>query len=295
MSKTVMIPSTQGNPWVCSVNNQKYSYEAGTEQTVPDEVAAIIDSADNFPPAAPDVDAPFNGGGSDPVLDNAKSTGGIGWTESGEQVLFDGDLLINLVTESGAFASPIAIDSLEVGQTYNIKWDGIDYTCECMDGGYGLVYFGNASILGVPTVTDEPFVFVVEDGAVLVVTASAGTYSIKVSKNGDTIHKIAEKYLPASLMVVNFEYDDEFIADKTVEEVKTAMSSGIPVFAVYHNIIGDGNDLCGFMTTFKTGTSNIDPYSPILMATLYGEDFSQTGYYEMPAVWVYDGEWMFED
>lgn len=43
MSKTVMIPSNM-NPWVCYINNNIYSYPAGTEQSVPDEVAALIES-----------------------------------------------------------------------------------------------------------------------------------------------------------------------------------------------------------------------------------------------------------
>lgn len=62
MSKTVKIPSTS-NPWKCVINNTTYVYEAGSEQTVPDEVADIIEAQNEFPPAAPEVDKPFPAGG----------------------------------------------------------------------------------------------------------------------------------------------------------------------------------------------------------------------------------------
>lgn len=39
--RTVMIPTTE-NPWQCEINGIKYSYPAGTEQTVPDQVADLI-------------------------------------------------------------------------------------------------------------------------------------------------------------------------------------------------------------------------------------------------------------
>jgi len=42
MSKTVMIPTIGANPYVVELNGVRYSYPAGTEQTVPDAVAAII-------------------------------------------------------------------------------------------------------------------------------------------------------------------------------------------------------------------------------------------------------------
>lgn len=178
-------------------------------------------------------------GGSDPVLANAKSTGGIGWTESGEQVLYDGDLLINTPAfDSGAVFSLIDIDNLEVGETYKVVWNGDEYACNCIDLGGELVYLGNASIIGVPIATDYPFVFAVEEGAVGVATMSAGTYSIKLSKNGETVHQIDEKYLPASsgAMLVEFALDvsgDEptVICDKTPEEV-VALSAESLVFGV---------------------------------------------------------------
>lgn len=41
--KTVLIPN-ETDPFVVNINNVKYSYPAGTEQTVPDDVAAVINN-----------------------------------------------------------------------------------------------------------------------------------------------------------------------------------------------------------------------------------------------------------
>lgn len=126
------------------------------------------------------------------------SVGGYGYTEQGEQVLYDGALLINdPVYGSDAVSCRIDIDRLEVGETYKVIWNGDEYVCNCLLIEDAIPYIGNASILGLPIVTDYPFLVVVEEGEVIVATMSAGTYSIKLSKNGYTIHKIDEKYLPS--------------------------------------------------------------------------------------------------
>lgn len=126
------------------------------------------------------------------------SVGGYGYTEQDEQVLYDGNLLINdPVYGSDAVSCRIDIDPLEVGETYKVIWNSDEYVCNCLLIEDAIPYIGNASILGLPIVTDYPFLVVVEEGEVIVATMSAGTYSIKLSKNGDTIHKIDEKYLPS--------------------------------------------------------------------------------------------------
>lgn len=42
--KTVIIPSNTYPWWECTINGVKYRYKSGTEQTVPDEVAEIIEN-----------------------------------------------------------------------------------------------------------------------------------------------------------------------------------------------------------------------------------------------------------
>lgn len=183
-----------------------------------------------------------------PVIENAKSTGGIGWTESGEQVLFDGDLLIQLDPDNDACVSPIDINPLEVGQTYNVKWNGVDYTCECASVS-GFIYIGNPSIAGVQIESDEPFIFVNYKDGVAVATMDAGTYSIKVIKNGDTIHKIDSKYLPQSggTMMVNITFDEnsnQYLADKTYDEIMDAIETGVVVKCVIYDEDNGKNVIC---------------------------------------------------
>lgn len=43
MSRSVTIPNYMTPYWRCNINNVEYAYLAGTTQTVPDEVAALID------------------------------------------------------------------------------------------------------------------------------------------------------------------------------------------------------------------------------------------------------------
>ena len=49
MSKSVKIPAGV-DPWVCRINTKTYSYPAGSTQTVPDEVAALISANEAMEP-----------------------------------------------------------------------------------------------------------------------------------------------------------------------------------------------------------------------------------------------------
>lgn len=44
MSKTIRIPTDKGSRIVVTINKEKYIYEAGDTVTVPDEVAALLES-----------------------------------------------------------------------------------------------------------------------------------------------------------------------------------------------------------------------------------------------------------
>lgn len=44
MSKSVTIPTYMQPDFVCTINNVTYRYKAGTTQTVPDEVAELIEN-----------------------------------------------------------------------------------------------------------------------------------------------------------------------------------------------------------------------------------------------------------
>lgn len=55
--KKVIIPSSS-NPFVVDINGKKYTYQAGTEQEVPDEVAVIIEAYYEHHTAKPEETTP---------------------------------------------------------------------------------------------------------------------------------------------------------------------------------------------------------------------------------------------
>lgn len=74
MSKTVQIPEWPYPAWEADINGHKYIYPSGTEQTVPDEVAEMLDQMRAYPrlPVLP-VDPPF--GTREDAYTLAESTG----------------------------------------------------------------------------------------------------------------------------------------------------------------------------------------------------------------------------
>lgn len=54
MSRSVKIPSTPAPTFTCVINGTAYSYASGTTQTVPDEVAALIDNINRNKPKEDD-------------------------------------------------------------------------------------------------------------------------------------------------------------------------------------------------------------------------------------------------
>lgn len=171
-------------------------------------------------------------GGSDPVLANAKSTGGIGWTEQGEQtVLFDGIAH----TEMDRFIAYGEIDKFEivVGQTYSVAFDN-----EIFGGVIAHLGDNDVVVLGDEELSEYPFriEYSVDNDTNILCTQNGGDFQLKVIGGTlETVHKIDEKYLPASggAMVVNFTAGaGGFTADKTPQEIVSAFSSGTFVYAV---------------------------------------------------------------
>lgn len=74
MAQTVKIPDSS-NPFVVKINNDEYSYKAGTEQSVPDEVAAVIASHNS----------------AQPIPD--KSAGLISWNDLKDRPFYDKSLV----------------------------------------------------------------------------------------------------------------------------------------------------------------------------------------------------------
>lgn len=196
-------------------------------------------------------------GGSDPIVENAKQTGGFGYTEQGGQavITWDGDtegresidgqyykVSGDVVTEADVIGAQYHIDSLS-SDTFTITEESII----------------SASALGVdgfatcPFEPDTPFiVFVTSDSE----TATKGVYFImdddyisSLTYGVDTVHKIDEKYLPSSGSVSKFYIDtrttsgelvdstlyidEERQTEATIEDVKGAIGTNIFLYDSY--------------------------------------------------------------
>ena len=171
MSKTVKIPEDR-NPFVVEVNNgKKYSYPAGTVQTVPDEVAAVIASyeASGKPANPPFIRKGMPDAGDDgdvlvAVDGSWAAQDGYGYTDGGEVSKIDEKYL----PESGGGATAFRIFDEEDGDGhhYNLyNSEGAhpsvgDIKAIFNSGGYAYVYDdGNAGYLtpkGVWSLTADP-------------------------------------------------------------------------------------------------------------------------------------------
>lgn len=95
--KTIIIPESM-NPFELIINGKKYSYPAGTQQDVPDEVAALIEANALLKPKPEDKPAGGNSGG-----DTRVHIGIADWAEdAGVHLLFCYDT----TAKKWAFTSP---------------------------------------------------------------------------------------------------------------------------------------------------------------------------------------------
>lgn len=227
-------------------------------------------------------------GGSDPVLDNAKSTGGIGWTESGEQtvITWDGDTegrdvltiidsehpdVVVRMYKVAEYSSKQFTENCELvaaGSQFPVSLYTYDHAeVYAADSAFAIRTDGtDFDIQYVGTVHAESSgVYFLEMGGAYVESLTYGT--------PDTIHKIDEKYLPASggAMVVAFELNlsaGSVTADKTVDEVKEAMLT-MPVIGVISvngvdNPLGIGGIDIDFNPVFGTYNNNGEIMSYII-------------------------------
>lgn len=142
-----------------------------------------------------------------------------------------GEGLEELFSENGVFVGGESMLSkyiaLEAGETYYVKWNGVDYTCVAYEGG-GDIWIGNYEFAE----EGEPFVIVSLPGDVLTfaISTTDETYAdIVISKNGNI--QIPEHYLrnampfyfTAQISQENPEYS---LCYATVEQFKTAYENG---------------------------------------------------------------------
>lgn len=164
----------------------------------------------------------------DPILENAKSTGGIGYTEQGEYtVLVDNESITTVADRgmnTGLFATPFDI----VDGTYTVIFNGTEYNLNsAFYEMFGLWYLGGMSESG-PDFSQYPFNIASDGEGAYLYTEFAGDYEVTVKKSSDTIHKIDEKYLPANQeMIVKINPDG--LTNYSVKEIVEAYKSGVDI------------------------------------------------------------------
>jgi hypothetical protein len=117
--------------------------------------------------------------------------------ESVENIVFAQDVSVSIVPEDGFMSNPFSIDIIE-GQTYDVIWDGVPYSCVAyIAEGPDTPAIGNGSIANVSGGNDEPFFCTVFEGDVMLFASdTAETHTISISSTLETVKQIDLKYLP---------------------------------------------------------------------------------------------------
>ena len=239
--KTIKIPMTS-IPFVVYVNGVKYVYEAGSEVTVPEEVAEVIEQVIK----AQESPAPENGsagsggtGGAQPDWNAAPGEPGhvlnrTHWTDKGEILLPESTPSLTSMYGMTFYALPNYVP-VELGGKYTVTWNGVDYDCVAENAPEGMLPVpaltmemeaNESQWFGVACIAEE---YVSQLGVGVVVIPYDGSTNIAVSiKARDIVHKIPTKYLP-SATIINCR--DDGTVDKSFEEICSHIASGDMAFA----------------------------------------------------------------
>ena len=93
--------------------------------------------------------------------------------------------------------NPFVIDEIIEGQTYVVTWNGTTHECVAyIAEGPNSPSLGNATLADIPSGGNgEPFFITVYEGAVMVF-AAAGTHTVSIVADIETIHTIDPKFIP---------------------------------------------------------------------------------------------------
>lgn len=109
-----------------------------------------------------------------------------------------------------------------VGQSYEVKWDDVNYTCVAWDfNGIGAI--GNQGLLWSPTNTGEPFVIAISkaEGMGSAIISTTGTHTVEVTTSAKIV-KIDKKYLPDFAPVATSGSYDDLTDTPTLATVATS-------------------------------------------------------------------------
>ena len=141
---------------------------------------------------------PTGGGGGWPADLPKPSVGGYGYTEQGEQVLFDGIAELE-ETDFDYYVGVLEMDgTLTVGSVCYVDFGGEEYQLtvhEVSARGTTANAIGNDVFIGGED-NGVPFLIVGSDTMGVMTSSVGGSKSLKVAQAAAVIHKINEKYLP---------------------------------------------------------------------------------------------------
>ena len=119
--------------------------------------------------------------------------------DSTENVLFNGSFVFTIIGmgpmgERGVYNSVIDF-SPEIGQTYQVSWDGAVYSCVGTEYNSSIA-LGNLSIMNFGSDTGEPFLMTCGTGSINIYTSPVGSsHTISIGKTVVPVVKIDPKYL----------------------------------------------------------------------------------------------------
>lgn len=194
------------------------------------------------------------------------------------------------ITVSGGIYQGGIAPTIEIGRTYTVTFDGVEYECVCSrtnpyyDGTEvaGNVLGNKALMLSNDTNTGEPFCFLALDLGIWGIACASGTHTLKVTGEVDTfVQKIPEKYYTDTKpYYVNIFWEmgtnTATVLNNSFADIEYARTNNIPIYFRVTVMIGD--DINGSleapmtMTQKNLSTGNSRWYFAYVFAgTLYFE------------------------
>lgn len=119
-----------------------------------------------------------------------------------------------------------------VGEAYKVSWDGTVYECTCVEFN-GNIVIGNLSIGGSDSDTGEPFIMVVSEPRINIITVdTSDSHTVSISGFVQEVVKIDRKYLPKTAIITYDSNTDTYSSDLTYDELYEIMLDGRQV--VFH-------------------------------------------------------------
>lgn len=115
------------------------------------------------------------------------------YTDDSEKVVIVPNQQITF-SDYGAVLTLSEIIEFVVGQSYEVKWDDVNYTCVAWDfNGIGAI--GNQRLTDRPIDTGEPFIIMISKAEGAGAIIATGTHTVEVTTSAKIV-KIDKKYLP---------------------------------------------------------------------------------------------------